>query len=384
MPARAGSAVSSTAALRPSRVSKEKARVTIKAATDPKFKSPRSSGIRVEGPPRRILSPTSSPVIPPVDSGITSSEESPWEGLQRQHTQRIDRDDLMDSIEKRIRETVTDMFASRDEEQKKNFATTAAVRVPGRYRVEGTTSPTPPVFALPVTAASRNILSRWPWVEKDTVDLIARGEFDIDGLPKLHRTDELRNAYLKKSLKGVYQPLEGGPAEVIIGTTKLQSSFKESTSFFLAWHTYMSIRTAFEPSRASGLIIWTERLFYFIHLNYPWHSILEYVIAYFQRYQNTLPDDWFNPDSTLISYHLTLSQQKPLTATSQRSNASKVKLNPGQKASVNSDEVCVMFNRPSGCTWRERRGTSCPHRHVCLVCMSREHTSLMCTGKPAK
>jgi len=265
MPARKKSAVSSTS--RPNRASKDKARVTIKVATVPKFKSPHPSEI-VHESPVRILSPISYPADTPVRGGELSDDESPWEGLPLSN-QRLYRDDLMDGIEKTVRDTMSDVFASRDGKEGK-FATSAAVHLPRRYSVEGTNSPLLPVRVSPAAAAPRNILSRWPWVEKDTIELIANGGFQIDGLPKLHRTDELRNAYLKKSLKGVYQPLEGGPAEVIIGTTKLQSSFKEPTTFFLAWHIYMSIRATFEPTRAAGLADWMERLFYLVHLNYPW------------------------------------------------------------------------------------------------------------------
>ena len=75
----------------------------------------------------------------------------------------------MDDVEKMVRDAMSDVFARYSEE----------ADVP------------------------RNILSRWPWVEKDTIELIANGGFQIDGLPKLHSTDELQNAYLKKSLKGL-------------------------------------------------------------------------------------------------------------------------------------------------------------------------------------
>ena len=99
-----------------------------------------------------------------------------------------------------------------------------------------------------------NILSHWLWVEKDVMELIANGKFDINGLLKLHHKDELWNAYLRKALKGVYQPLDGGPSEVIVGTTKLQSSFKDSTTFFLAWHIFMSIRSTYHSERGPGLV----------------------------------------------------------------------------------------------------------------------------------
>ncbi len=158
----------------------------------------------------------------------------------------------------------------------------------------------------------QHVLSRWPWVSEDTIKTIALGNFDIDNLPKLHRSDELRNAYLKRSMKGIYHPLDGGPTEIVVGTSKLHSSFRDPTTFFLAWQIYVSIRAEFKPVMGTRLAYWTERLQYFVQLNYPWPAILEYVIAYYQTYQDrTDPDAWFKPDSTLINYHLTLVQQKP-------------------------------------------------------------------------
>ena len=248
MPARKKSAASSIA--RPSRAAKDIARTTIRVATAPKFKSRHLLEI-VHESPMRTPSPISRPVVTPTRGGELSDDESLWEGLP-QSNQRPDRDDLMGGIEKVVRNTMSNVFASRDGKEGK-FATSAANHIPRRHSEEGTDSPLLPVLVSPAAAAPRNILSRWPWVEKDTIELIANGGFQIDGLPKLHRTDELRNAYLKKSLKGVYQPLDGGPAEVIMGTTKLQSSFKEPTTFFLAWHIYISIRATFEPTRAAGL-----------------------------------------------------------------------------------------------------------------------------------
>src|SRR5213075_1311825 len=237
MPPRAKPTVSLTS--RPSRISKGRARRTIRTATSSKSKIPR---------PRETVAE------PSVNSDeLSSSDESPSKGSpEPQH--QIHHDDLMVGIERTVRDTLTKMLSGHDEKGKERGVTTStAAQTPG-----GSPEGTPPPMSVPPTVvAPRNILSHWPWVEKDTIELIANGEFQIDGLPKLHRTDELRNAYLKRSLKGVYQPLEGGPAEVIVGTTKLQSSFKDSTTFFLAWHIYMSIRTTFMPARAAGLINWT-------------------------------------------------------------------------------------------------------------------------------
>jgi len=368
MPARAKPAVPPTS--RPSRIAKEKAKRTIKTATTSKTKTP-----------------TTRPVVTSVNnSDLSSGSESPLEGSPEPR-RRAYRDDLREDIEKMVRDTLAEVLANQDGKEREGGAVTsaAALQMPGKSSVEGTDSPSSPVFVPPAAAAPRNILSHWPWVEKDTIELIANGYFQIDVLPKLHRTDELRNAYLKKSLKGVYQPLEGGPAEVIVGTTKLQSSFKEPTAFFLAWHVYMSIRTTFEPARAAGLIAWTERLFYLVHLNYSWASVLEYIIAYFQLYQNAPPDSWFNPDPTLIAYHLTLSQQKAPTVPAPLSQTgSKSKSNMSRKSQSIGDEICLMYNRSSGCRWKEKRGEKCPHRHVCSVCTSSQHTVSACPQRSTK
>ena len=244
----------------------------------------------------------------------------------------------------------------------------------------------PPFFATPLSApplCAQHILSRWPWVTEDTVKNIALGKFEIDTLPKLHRSDELRNAYLKRSMKGIYQPLDGGPPEIVVGTSKLHSAFRDPTTFFLAWLIYISIRSEFKPEMGTRLASWTEILHYFVKLNYPWPSILEYIIAYFQLYQDrTDTDAWFTPDSTLMAYHLTLVQQHPTTfqhssSVSTLARTSRPKPN-GQKLVEMAKEICLSYNRASGCTWRDDDEGSCPRRHVCGNCISPQHTALTC------
>jgi hypothetical protein len=57
----------------------------------------------------------------------------------------------------------------------------------------------------------------------------------MENLPKLHRSDNLQNAYLGRSLKGIYQPLDGSAAEIIVGGSKLHSSFRDPTTFFTSF-----------------------------------------------------------------------------------------------------------------------------------------------------
>ena len=68
-----------------------------------------------------------------LPGGELSDDESLWEGLP-QSDQRPDHDDLMDGIEKMVRDTMSDVFASREEKGK--FATSAPIQVPRRYSEE--------------------------------------------------------------------------------------------------------------------------------------------------------------------------------------------------------------------------------------------------------
>lgn len=243
----------------------------------------------------------------------------------------------------------------------------------------------------------QHVLSRWPWVPEDTIKSIAIGNFEIDNLPKLHRSDDLRNAYLKRSMKGIYQPLDGGPPEIIVGTSKLHASFSSPTTFFLAWHIYVSIRAEFKPEMGTRLAYWTERLQYFVQLSYPWYALLEYIIAYYQKYQNrTDPEAWFEPDSTLIHYHISLVQQKsgtaqlapPVpggTASSSTRTPQSLRARPtGQKLEMMANDICMMFNQPAGCRWKDREGGSCPRRHICIRCTSPHHSATACPVHPDK
>ncbi|TMC19541.1 MAG: hypothetical protein E6J34_15120 [Chloroflexi bacterium] len=291
----------------------------------------------------------------------------------------------MEKIDTRVRATMMGMFEQYVDKMGK-VATAATVRVLGEEKLgEKGTSPLPFITPSPIANPEPppNILSHWAWVETETVELIVNGKFDINTLSKLHRKDELRNAYIRKVVKGIYQPLTGGPSEIMIGTTKMQASFKDSTTFFSAWQVYISIRTSYQPKRGPGLADWTERLFYLISLDYPWPAILEYIIAYFQKYQDTLPDDWFNPDSNLISYHFALSPQRQVAvsvpATTPTSN-SRPKLQNQSNPPI-ADEICVGWNRQSGCQWKERKGEDCPRRHVCSICVKGGHNRYKCPSK---
>ena len=196
--------------------------MTIKNATIPKPRAPRAPATL-----HAALGRTLSSASRQSPSGGESSEiDEPSN----------DRETLMEDIQRMIQASITEAFAARDEkEQEVNFLTglpTAPV-AEGYLPDAGTDPPLLPSPTSPL-AMPQQVLSRWPWVSEDIIKTIALGNFEIDNLPKLHRSDELRNAYLKRSMKGVYQPLDGGPPEIVVGTSKLHSSFRDPATFFLA------------------------------------------------------------------------------------------------------------------------------------------------------
>lgn len=130
---------------------------------------------------------------------------------------------------------------------------------------------------------SLNVLSRWPWVDKATVELIANGEFDINNLLKLHREEDPRNRHTRKVTESVHFPTDGSKPELMVpGRTKMQSAFKDLSTFLSAWLFYVSIRVSYMPERGFGLAHWTERLLYYAQCGFQWSVILNYAVAYFQ------------------------------------------------------------------------------------------------------
>lgn len=373
------SAVLATAS-RPTRVAKRNARMTIRSATVPKSGVPRAP-TDSRGVPNRTL-PSASRHVSESPLGGESSDIDEASN---------DREALMGDIQRMIQGSIGEAFALRDG----NFATgLPTAPVAGGHPAGTGNVPLPSPSLTSSFAMPQHVLSRWPWVSEDTIKSIATGNFEIDNLPKLHRSDDLRNAYLRRSMKGIYQPLDGGPAEIVVGTSKLHSSFRDPSTFFLAWQIYVSIRSEFKPAMGCRLAYWTERLHYFVQLNYSWPAILEYIIAYYQKYQDRTDDEaWFEPDSTLMDYHIILVQQKlqlpsgapaapPATATVKRNAQTGTRPRPSsQKLESMANEICITYNRASGCTWKDSEGGKCPRRHVCGTCLSSQHTISTCPSK---
>ena len=248
---------------------------------------------------------------------------------------------------------------------------------PGLYQPGMTQTP-----AMQPLQLSQDVLSRWHWVSQSTVESIANGSFDIYELPKLHRDQTLRDRYIQKNIEGIIQPLNGGKPQLLHARTKLQNTFNELDALLPAWLIYASIRIAFVPQRGPGLIVWTERLVGYNRLKYHFVDILDYFVAYFQKHQNSPPDQWFQADTELHTEHLGNSTQKAFAKNAAMGSPNKQSAKPSSSSGVDAKtmatQICHAFNRPTGCKVKDRTGNDCLRRHVCTNCQGPDHTSYNC------
>ena len=234
----------------------------------------------------------------------------------------------------------------------------------------------------PPLQPQHDILAQWTWVDHTLVESIANGEFDIYNLPKLHRQEHLRNRYVAKSVEGIIHPLSGGRPHIVQAKTRLQSSFKDLGTFLSAWMIYVSIRSSYSPERGPGLSIWTERVVSFASLDYEFTSIVDYVVAYFQKYQNASPDLWFNIDTELHTEHFGNAAQRAIVNALRVSGSIKsTPTKPFQKGSIPiTEQICHNWNRVTGCKIKETTHKDCLRRHVCSRCEKSAHRFFECTA----
>ena len=219
-----------------------------------------------------------------------------------------------------------------------------------------------------------NYLARWPWVDAALINSIALGEFDIYSLPKLHPDEDYRNRQIAKVAEGIRVPLNGGQPEVMIGRTKMHIAFKEPYTFFSAWQIYISIRSTYDSTRAPGLAFWTEKLFFWLGLTYPWPYILNYIIMYHQKYRKSQPDQWFDYDVQMFSNCVTIPTQKPSTSTLAVSTFTQSQSKPAKRslALPISEQICRNYN------YFTCPRDPCPRRHVCALCERKDHLAPQC------
>src|SRR5579859_7262282 len=55
-----------------------------------------------------------------------------------------------------------------------------------------------------------------------------------------------------------------------------------------------------------------------------------------------------------------------------------------KQSSAPSRESCNNWNRPNGCTYREKYGVDCPRHHICNICFKEDNKSPECPSKRMK
>ena len=168
--------------------------------------------------------------------------------------------------------------------------------------------------------------------------------------------------------------INGTQFQHVTGRTRMQSAFPQITSFLTAWQVYTAVRISFNPERAAGISYWTERLIVRAN-NHPWLSVLNYAVAYFQKYQNAAPDTWFSADVELIVDHLMTSSQ-PKAA---NNPGTAYKVSPGKSDNPFRSNICQNWNDlKKGCFMKERTGAECTRIHVCYTCRKGDHKTHQC------
>ena len=211
-----------------------------------------------------------------------------------------------------------------------------------------------------------DILSRWDWVDAETVDNIRKGKFDLNNLPKLFREYTDRQAHTILTTDGVHLPTDGTQPYVVTTKTKLLSAFPSLARFLSAWTIYCSIRTVFNPQYAAGFYHWQERLVYRARVHKDWSDVLNYAIKYISRYQTAPPDAWFHPDAELLTECFIAGEKWPSATT--KSN---------KKYEAFNSDICQNWNN-SKCVVKERTGRACSRLHVCNNCRKEDHREPSC------
>jgi hypothetical protein len=215
----------------------------------------------------------------------------------------------------------------------------------------------------PSTAAV-NVRARWSWINTSTADSIVNGSFEINNLTKLHREESLRNCHNPKTFENWVIPLDGSKPEYISGRTKMQSAFRDLSTFLSAWLIYIYIRASYQPERGPGLSAWTERLIFLSRCEYPWSTVLQYAIAYYSDHQNSPPEAWFKVDGELIANHFGIAKQRTMSQGSigtfiQTVSPNEESKNP-QSSSQSSFKLSNIPNHLQTCTLYSRNVCSIP------------------------
>jgi hypothetical protein len=358
------------------RIAKNKAKATIHEVTAPFLRGPGTApiladSILIQEPPH-VADPNIS--APGLDIVLLNALTTRLEGYESG----------LDALKSTIRENQiesrqanVDTF-SQLMERLDNLGTAPAERSQAGIQLPAILTGT-----LPPSTDAVNVPSRWSWIDLSTTESIANGLFEINSLPKLHRDAELRHQHLAKNFETFSIPLDGSKPELISGRTKMQSAFRDLSTFLSAWLIYISVRTSYSPERGPGLASWTERLVFLSQCGYHWSTILNYAIAYYGDHQNSSPETWFKVDGELIANHFGIVQQRPtVRASSKPAPTSGSSSGPSKNMPIPelpiSLQICLNYNR-NRCAAPCRTG----RRHVCGIC-AKEHQASACPlAKPS-
>jgi hypothetical protein len=360
------------------RVSKRKADATIRRVAASTFRQPilidppvlpanDPDPLRIPSPVLRIPSPVEE--IPRIDIALLNSLITRLEGYETG----------LDAVKTTIhdnqieaRQANLNIF-NQLMERLDNLGTAPAERTRIDSQAPGTLPGTSSLVAV-------NVLARWSWIDLPTAESIANGSFEINSLSKLHRDEGLRNRHVAKTFESFIIPLDGSKPELVSGRTKMQSAFRDLSTFLSAWLIYISVRTSYCPERGPGLASWTERLVFLSQCGYPWSTILNYAIAYYGDHQNSPIEAWFKVDAELIANHFGISQQrssnqssaKLITSSSGGSSVGPSKTVQASYAIPKHRQICLNYNRDR-CTNPCATG----RRHVCAIC-AKDHAASHC------
>jgi hypothetical protein len=238
----------------------------------------------------------------------------------------------------------------------------------------------------PPPVHSPDVCKRWHWVERTQIAAICEGTFDIHNLPKLLRDDTARKRIRNRTVNGLVIPLDGGSIEFAEDATKLQSVFPTLQAFMTAFSIYISIRTTYAPAYAGPMLVWVERIHYYNSKGHrpgeKWPYVLNYIVDYFRLYQDASPEEWLKTDGELVSQHFAFSASPHEPAPPSLVKDQKSKLKPQNRNAAKFEQVCKNWNRPGGCQYQKKYGSSCPRLHQCWGCNDKSHTSSSCPTKP--
>ena len=145
---------------------------------------------------------------------------------------------------------------------------------------------------------------------------------------------------------------------------------------------YVSIRASYVPERGPGLAIWTELVAFHTTLSYEFTAIVNYVVSYFQKHQNSTPETWFNIDGELHSEHFGNAAQRAINSfhsSSIKPSVAKPGAAPKTPSLPITEQICHSWNRPTGCKIKEQTKRDCLRRHVCGKCLDPGHKEHNCT-----